>query len=134
MAYSEKVQQIIDITKTLTLMEAKEVVDAFKEEFDVEPATGGGAVMMAPAADAGGGAEAAAEPTEFNVILKSFGGNKVQVIKAVRTQTGLGLKDAKDLVESAPKPVKEGVGKDDAEKLKKELEEAGAEVELQPAG
>jgi len=132
MAYSEKVQNIIDIAKTLSLLEAKEVVDAFKEEFDVEPASGGGVVMMAGAGgDAGPAAE---EPTEFNVVLKSFGEKKVDVIKCVRNLTGLGLKEAKDLVEAAPKPVKEGVDKAEADKLAGDLQGAGAEVEVVPVG
>jgi large subunit ribosomal protein L7/L12 len=130
MAYSEKVQQIIDIAKTLTLLEAKEVVDAFKEEFDVEPASGGAVMMAAPTDGGGGGGEA--EPTEFNVILKGFGDSKVNVIKAVRTHTGLGLKEAKDLVESAPKPIKEGLDKAEADKLAEELKGAGAEVDVVP--
>jgi len=115
----------------LTLLEAKKVVDYLKETHNIEPA-GGGAVMMAgPAAggdDSGGGA--AAEQTEFDVILTGDGGNKIPVIKVVRAATGLGLKEAKDVVEGAPKPIKEGVSKEDAEKLKAEIEGAGGTCEI----
>jgi large subunit ribosomal protein L7/L12 len=133
MAYSEKVQQIVDIAKGLTLLEAKEVVDAFKEEFDVEPATGGPAVMVQQAGAADAGAEPD-EPTEFNVVLKSYGESKVNVIKCVRNELSLGLKDAKEVVESAPRPIKEGIEKAEADKLAETLQEAGAEVEVVPAG
>jgi large subunit ribosomal protein L7/L12 len=112
----------------LTLKEAKELSDYLKDEYGIEPAAGGGAVMMAAPADGGGAA--AEEQTEFDVVLESFGGNKIAVIKVVRGATGLGLKEAKDLVESAPGKVKEGVSKEDAEKLKGELEEAGATVSV----
>ena len=113
----------------LTLLEAKELQDLLKDEYGIEPAAGGGAVMMAGPAggDAGGAAE---EKSEFDVILASAGDKKINVIKEVRGITGLGLKEAKELVEGAPKPIKEGVGKDEAEELKKKLEEAGATVEL----
>ena len=114
----------------LTLLEAKKVVDYLKEVHNIEPA-GGGAVMMAAAPggdDAGGGA--AAEKTEFDVVLTGDGGNKIPVIKVVRAATGLGLKEAKDLVEGVPKPVKEGVSKEDAEKLKAEIEGAGGTCEI----
>ena len=110
----------------LTLLEAQELKTILKDEYGIEPAAGG-AVMMAGPADAGAAAE---EKTEFDVVMTSFGGNKVAVIKAVRGATGLGLKEAKEVVESAPKAIKEGVSKDEAEALKKELEEAGAEVEI----
>ena len=115
----------------LTLKQAQELVDCLKEKHGIEPA-GGGAVVMAGAA-AGAGAAAAApaeEQTAFDVILKSAGDKKINVIKVVRAATNLGLKEAKDLVEGAPKPVKQGVTKDEAAKLKKELEEAGAQVEV----
>ena len=111
----------------LTLLQAKELGDYLKEEHGLEAAAGGAVVMAAPAGDAG---EAAAEPTEFDVVLKSAGQKKIQVIKEVRAATGLGLKEAKELVDSAPKAVKEALPKDEAEELQKKLEAAGAEVEL----
>jgi len=110
----------------MSVMEVVELIEAMEEKFGVSAAA---AVAAAPAA-AGGEAEAAAEQTEFDVILSSFGDKKVGVIKAVRGITGLGLKEAKELVESAPAPVKEGVEKAEAEEIKKQLEEAGASVEL----
>ena len=114
----------------LTLLEAKKVVDYLKEVHNIEPA-GGGAVMMAAAPaggdDSGGGG---GEKTEFDVVLTGDGGNKIPVIKVVRAATGLGLKEAKDLVEGAPKPIKEGVSKEDAEKLKEEIEGAGGTCEI----
>ena len=113
----------------LTLLQAKALVDYLKETHGIEPA--GGGVMMA-AMPGGGGAAAPAveEQTEFDVVLASFGDNKIGVIKVVRAATGLGLKEAKDLVEGAPKPVKTGISKEDADKLKAELEAAGAKVEI----
>ena len=119
-----------DISK-LSLVDAVELKNLLKDEYGIEPAAGG-AVMVAGAA-AGGGAESASggdEKSEFNVILKAAGDKKINVIKEVRTITGLGLKEAKDLVEAGGKAVKEGVSKDEAEDIKKKLEEAGAEVEL----
>ena len=113
----------------LTLLEAKELQDLLKDEYGIEPAAGGGAVVMAAGGGDAGGA-AAEEKTEFDVVLASAGDKKINVIKEVRGITGLGLKEAKELVEGAPKPVKEGVSKDEAEELKKKLEEAGATVEL----
>ena len=113
----------------LTLLEAQELKTILKDEYGIEPAAGG-AVMMAGPADAGGAAEAAEEQTEFDVILKAAGDKKINVIKEVRAITGLGLKEAKDLVEAGGKPVKEGASKEEAEEIKKKLEEAGAEVEL----
>ena len=113
----------------LTLLEAKELQDLLKDEYGIEPAAGGGAVVMAAGGGDAGGA-AAEEKTEFDVILTSAGDKKINVIKEVRGITGLGLKEAKELVEGAPKPVKEGVSKDEAEELKKKLEEAGAGIEL----
>ncbi|MEZ6061976.1 MAG: 50S ribosomal protein L7/L12 [Planctomycetaceae bacterium] len=113
----------------LTLLEAKKVVDYLKEVHGIEPA-GGGAIMMAAPAGDGGGGEAAAEKTEFDVVLTGDGGNKIPVIKVVRAATGLGLKEAKELVEAAPKAVKEGVSKEDAEKLKAEIEGAGGTCEI----
>ena len=121
-----------DISK-LSLVEAVELKNLLKDEYGIEPAAGG-AVMVAGAAAGGAGgsdgASGADEKTEFNVILKAAGDKKINVIKEVRTITGLGLKEAKDLVEAGGKPVKEGVPKDEAEEIKKKLEEAGAEVEL----
>lgn len=117
-------QQIIEAIASKTVTEIVELIAAMEEKFGVSAAA---AVAAAPAA---GGAAAAEEKTEFNVVLKSAGANKVAVIKAVRGATGLGLKEAKDLVESAPANLKEGVSKEEAEALKKELEEAGAEVEV----
>ncbi|HZZ71306.1 MAG TPA: 50S ribosomal protein L7/L12 [Pirellulales bacterium] len=114
----------------LTLKEAKELSDYLEEVHGIKAAAGG-AMMMAPAAGAGGGAAApAAEKTEFDVVLESFGENKIAVIKVVRAATGLGLKEAKDLVEGVPSKVKEGISKEDAEKLKKELEGSGAKVAI----
>lgn len=117
-------EQIIEAIASKTVTEIVELIAAMEEKFGVSAAA---AVAAAPAA---GGAVAAEEKTEFDVVLKSAGANKVAVIKAVRGATGLGLKEAKDLVESAPANLKEGVSKEEAEALKKELEEAGAEVEV----
>ena len=110
----------------LTLIEANDLKNILKDEYGIEPAAGG-AVMMAPAADAG---EAAEEKTEFDVVLLEAGPKKINVIKEVRAITSLGLKEAKELVEAGGKAVKEAVSKDEAEELKKRLEEAGAKVEL----
>ncbi len=122
---SEKITAIIEELKGLTVLELSELVHAVEDEFGVSAAA---AVAVAgPAADGGA---AAAEQTEFDVVLKSAGGNKIAVIKAVREITGLGLKEAKAVVDGAPKTVKEAVSKDDAEAMKSKLEEAGAEVEL----
>ena len=113
----------------LTVLEAAELATKLEEEWGVSAAApAAGMMMAAPGGDAGGAA--AEEQTEFDVILKSAGEKKINVIKEVRGITGLGLKEAKDLVEGAPKPVKEGASKDEAEELKKKLEDAGAEVEL----
>ncbi len=119
-----------DMLETISNMSVMEVVDliaAMEEKFGVSAAA---AVAAAPAAGGDAGGAAAEEKTEFDVVLASFGDNKVAVIKAVRGATGLGLKEAKELVESAPAPIKEGASKDEAEELKKGLEEAGAQVEL----
>ena len=113
----------------LTLLEAQELKDLLKEEYGIEPAAGG-AVMVAGAAGGDAGGAAAEEKDEFDVILKSAGDKKINVIKEVRGITGLGLKEAKDLVEAGGKAVKEGATKAEAEEIKKKLEEAGAEVEL----
>ena len=118
-------EDILNAIAEMPVMELVELIEAAEEKFNVSAAA-----AVAVAAPAAGGAEAAAEQTEFDVVMTSFGGNKVAVIKAVRTATGLGLKEAKTLVEAAPTPVKEGVDKAEAEELKKTLEEAGAEVEL----
>ena len=121
-----KVNEIIEAVKELSVLELSELVKAFEEEFDVSAAAPA-AIAAVPAA---GAAPAAAEQSEFDVILKDAGAKKIQVIKAVREITGLGLKDAKDLVDGAPKAIKEGVEKEEAEEMKKKLEEAGAGVEL----
>ncbi|MBC7124210.1 MAG: 50S ribosomal protein L7/L12 [Bacteroidales bacterium] len=112
----------------LSVKEVNELAKILKEEYGIEPAAAAVAVAAAPAA--GGEGAAAAEKTQFEVILKSAGGAKLQVVKLVKELTGLGLKEAKDLVDGAPKAVKEGVSKEEAESLKAQLEEAGAEVEL----
>ena len=122
---SEKITNILEEIKSLTILELNDLVKAVEEEFGVSAAAPVGVVAAAGAA-----APAAEEKTEFDVILASFGSNKLGVIKAVREITGLGLKDAKDLVEGAPKTVKEGVSKDEAEKVKAALVEAGATVEI----
>ncbi|GAB3505065.1 ribosomal protein bL12 [Emticicia fontis] len=112
----------------LTVKEVNELAQILKDEYGIEPAAA--AVVAAPSGPAADAAEAPAEKTSFDVILKGAGPNKLQVVKLVKDLTGLGLKEAKDLVDSAPKPLKEGVAKDEAEGLKKSLEEAGAEVEV----
>ena len=114
----------------LTLLEAVELKNMLKDEYGIEPAAGGAVMMAGPAAAADSGSDEAEEKSEFNVILKSHGDKKINVIKEVRSITGLGLKEAKDLVEAGGKAVKEGVSKEEAETIKKQLEEAGAEVEL----
>jgi large subunit ribosomal protein L7/L12 len=128
-SWSKKAKELGDKIMGLTLMEAKELGDYLKEEHGIEPAAGG-AVMMAGAMPAAGGAEEVEEKTTFDVILKSFGEKKIQVIKEVRALTALGLKEAKDLVEGVPKPVKEGVSKAEAEEAQKKLQAAGATVEI----
>jgi large subunit ribosomal protein L7/L12 len=115
----------------LTLKDAKILSDYLKEVYGIEPAAGGAVVMAAGGGGGGGGGAAAAEEkTEFDVVLEGFGDKKIGVIKVVRQATGLGLKEAKDLVEGVPSKVKEGLSKADADKLKKELEEAGATVSI----
>ncbi len=126
--FSAEAKELGDKIVTLTLMQAQELVDYLKDEHGIEAAAGGAVMMAGPAA--GGGEEAAEEKTSFDVVLKAFGDKKIQVIKEVRALTSLGLKEAKDLVESAPKPVKEGVTKEEGEEIKKKLEGAGATVEL----
>jgi large subunit ribosomal protein L7/L12 len=128
MEFSAATKKLGDEIVKLTLKEAKELSDYLKDVHGIEPAAGGAVMMAAPGAGGGGAAEAAAEKTEFDVVMDSFGENKINVIKVVRAATGLGLKEAKDLVEGVPSKVKEGVSKEDAEKLKKELEDAGAKV------
>ena len=122
----EKITNILEEIKSLTILELNELVKAVEEEFGVSAAAPVGVVAAAGAAPAA----AAEEKTEFDVVLASFGGNKLGVIKAVREITGLGLKEAKEMVEGAPKTVKEGVSKDEAEKVKAALTEAGATVEI----
>ncbi|MBR4910263.1 MAG: 50S ribosomal protein L7/L12 [Clostridia bacterium] len=122
---AEKVTNIIEELKTLTVLELSELVKAVEEEFGVSAAA-----AVAVAAPAGGEAAAAEEKTEFDVILAEAGAEKIKVIKAVREITGLGLAEAKALVDGAPKPVKEAASKDDAEAIKAKLEEVGAKVEL----
>ena len=123
---SEKITNILEEIKTLTIIELADLVKAVEEEFGVSAAAPVGVVAAGAAAPAA----AAEEKTEFDVILKAAGASKLNVIKVVRELTVLGLKDAKDLVESAPKAIKEGIAKDEAENVKKALEEAGAEVEV----
>jgi large subunit ribosomal protein L7/L12 len=125
--FSDATKKLGDDIVKLTLKEAKELSDYLKDVHGIEPAAGGAVMMAGPAGPA---AEAAAEQTEFNVVMDSFGDNKINVIKVVRSATGLGLKEAKDLVEGVPSKVKEGVSKEEAEKLKKELEDAGAKVTI----
>ena len=122
---SEKILKFVEDIKELTVLELNELVKAIEEEFGVSAA--------APVVVAGGaaaGAAAAEEKTEFDVVLADIGGNKMQVIKAVKEITGLGLKESKELVESAPKAIKEAVARDEAEEMKKKLEEVGAKIEL----
>ncbi|HEV2296511.1 MAG TPA: 50S ribosomal protein L7/L12 [Tepidisphaeraceae bacterium] len=128
---AEDIKQLGDKIVGLTLKQAVDLASYLKDEHGIEPAAGG-AVMMAGPAGGGAGAAAPAEEAKstFDVVLKGGGDKKIQVIKVVRAATGLGLKEAKDLVEAAPKVVKEGLTKEDADKLKKELEEQGAAVEL----
>ena len=121
---SEKITALVEEVKTLSVLELAELVHTLEEVFGVS------AAAAAVAAPAGGAAAEAEEKTEFDVILKSAGANKIGVIKVVRAATGLGLKEAKELVDNAPKPVKEAISKEDAEKLAAELKEAGAEVEV----
>ena len=122
-----KVNEVLEIVKGMSVLELNELVKAFEDEFGVSAAA---PVAMAAAPAAGAAAAPAEEKTEFDVVLASAGDKKIQVIKVVREATGLGLKEAKDLVDAAPKSVKEGIGKDEAEQLKAKLEEAGATVEL----
>jgi len=126
---TDKIQSIVDQVKELTLLEASQLVKAMEEAFGVSAAAA--TVAAAPATAGGGEAAAPAEEkTEFDVVLQAIGGNKINVIKVVREVTALGLKEAKDLVEAAPKAVKEGVSKEEAETIKQKLSDAGATVEV----
>ena len=127
--FDEKITKMGDEIAGLTLKEAVDLADYMKDTYGIEPAAGG-AVMMAGGGGGGGGEEEAAEQTEFDVILEAAGDKKIQVIKAVREATGLGLKEAKEIVDGAPKAVKEKIAKDEAEALKTALEEAGATVAM----
>jgi len=130
MEVKDSIKKLGDSIVGLSLLEAQQLSDYLKNQYGIEPAAGG-AVMMAAPAGGGGGAAAAEEKTSFNVILKAASPDKkIAVIKVVRELTGLGLKEAKDLVEGAPKPVKEGVSKEQAEEIKKKLEENGGTVEV----
>ncbi|MBM4007432.1 MAG: 50S ribosomal protein L7/L12 [Planctomycetes bacterium] len=128
--FDAKVTKIGDEIASLTLKEAVDLAEYMKDKYGIEPAAGGAVMMAAAGGAAGGGAAAAVAQTEFDVILDNGGANKIQVIKVVREATGLGLKEAKDLVDGAPKPVKEKISKDDADKLKTALEAAGAKVTI----
>jgi large subunit ribosomal protein L7/L12 len=127
---TDKIQSIVDQVKELTLLEASQLVKAMEETFGVSAAAAAVAAPVAGAAAAGEAAAPAEEKTEFDVILQAVGGNKINVIKVVREVTALGLKEAKDLVEAAPKAVKEGVSKEEAETIKQKLTDAGATVEV----
>ena len=127
--FGEETKELGDKIAGLTLLQAKELADYLEEVHGIKAAAGG-AVMVAPSGGGDAGGEAAEEKTEFDVILTGFGDNKIPVIKVVRGATGLGLKEAKELVEGAPKPLKEGVSKEDAESLVKEVEEAGGSAEV----
>jgi large subunit ribosomal protein L7/L12 len=127
--WSDQVKDLGDKIVALTLIQAKDLADYLKAVYGIEPAAGGAVMMAGPAAGAVA-AEAAPEKTTFDVILTGFGDKKIQVIKEVRALTGLGLKEAKELVDGVPKPVKEGISKDDAEAAKKQLEAAGATIEI----
>ena len=128
---SEKLDAIVDQVAELSVLECSELVKALEEKFGVEAAA---PMMMGAMPAAGGGEAAAEEPTSFDVILKEIGSQKIPVIKEVRTITGLGLKEAKELVDSSPKAVKEGVTKEEAEEIQGKLEGVGATIEVAPAG
>lgn len=128
--FGDETKELGDKIAGLTLLQAKELADYLDEVHGIKAAAGGAVMMAGPAAGGDAGGEAAEEKTEFDVILTSFGDNKIPVIKVVRGATGLGLKEAKELVEGAPKPLKEGVSKEDAEALVKEVEEAGGSAEV----
>jgi large subunit ribosomal protein L7/L12 len=126
----DAIKALGDQIANLTLKQAKELSDYLKEEYKIEPAAGGAVMMAAPAGGGGGGAAAAAEQTEFDVVLTSFGDKKLDVVKEVKNITGASLMDAKKLVEAVPAKIKEKVSKEDAAKVKAELEAVGATVEL----
>ena len=126
--WSSEIKKLGDKIVGLTLMQAKELGDYLKEEHGIEPASGGAVMVAGPSA--GGEAAAVVDKTSFDVVLKVFGVKKIQVIKEVRALTSLGLKEAKDLVDNLPKPVKEGVSKEEAEEVRSQLEAAGATVEI----
>ena len=130
--FSKETKELGDKIVALSLKAAKDLSDYLEEVHGIKPAAGGAVMMAAPAAGGAGGAgaAAAAEKTEFDVVLDAFGDNKIGVIKVVRAATGLGLKEAKAVVDEAPKPVKEGIEREEADKLKAELEEAGGTVEI----
>jgi len=126
-----ELKELAESLVNLTVKEANDLATILKDEYGIEPAAGGAVMMAAPGAGGGDGeGGGAAEQTEFDVILNAPGGAKLNVVKAVKAITGLGLKEAKEIVDSAPKAVKEGVSKEEAESIKQQLEEAGAEVEL----
>jgi len=125
-----QIEQMMEEIKGMTVLELNELVKALEEEFGVSAAAAAPVMVAGGAAGAAGGEEAAEEKTEFNVMLNSIGDKKINVIKAVREVTSLGLKEAKELVESAPTAIKEGVNKEEAEEIKKKFEEAGAQVEI----
>ena len=127
-SFEAKISKLGDEMAGLTLKEAVDLADYMKDTYDIEPAAGGGVVMAGPAA--GGGDEGGGEQTEFDVVLSAAGDKKIAVIKVVREATGLGLKEAKELVDSAPKAIKEKASKEEADDLKAKLEEAGGSVEL----
>ena len=130
MEFADTTKKLGDQIMGLTLKEAKELSDYLKDVHGIEPAAGGAVMMAGPAGGGGGGAEAPAAKTEFDVVLDGFGDNKIAVIKVVRQATGLGLKEAKDLVEGVPSKIKEGLSEADAKKLKAELEASGATVSI----
>lgn len=128
--WSGEIKKLGDEIVNLTLIKAKELGDYLEQEYGVKPAAGGAVMVAGPVSAAGAATEEVKEKTSFDVVLKSFGDKKIQVIKEVRALTGLGLKEAKELVDSVPKPVKQGLSKQEAEAAKKQLEDAGAVVEL----
>ncbi len=129
--FSADIKELGDKIVALTLMQAKDLGDYLKDVHGIEPAAGGAVMMAGPAAGAGGGEAAAEEKTSFNVVLKEVGDKKIQVIKEVRAITGLGLKEAKDLVDNAPKAIKEGVSKEEAEEMRAQMEAAGATIAVE---
>jgi len=130
--YSKKVKDVLDTLSGFTLLEVKELVDAFESELGITPAAAAPMAVIAAAGAGGAEAEEAVEPSSFKVVLKSYGENKIQVIKAVRAETSLALKEAKAVVEGVPSTIKENLTKEDAEKCAAALKESGAEVEIQP--